>query len=149
MAPHFSTLTWKIPWTEEPGRLQSMGSLRVGHDWVIHTYIKFTILTINCIVQWHWVHSQLWMLCNHHHHLSPELFHLPTHFLQIVGRNSSSWSYRIEVSIWQPTLVFLPRKFQGQRSLVGHTVYGVTKSRTWLSYWAHTHSIFLLARDHF
>ena len=32
MAPHFSTLAWKIPWTEEPGRLQSMGSLRVGQD---------------------------------------------------------------------------------------------------------------------
>ena len=34
MAPHFSTLAWKIPWTEEPGGLQSMGSLRVRHDWV-------------------------------------------------------------------------------------------------------------------
>ena len=33
MAPHSSTLVWKIPWVEEPGRLQSMGSLRVGHDW--------------------------------------------------------------------------------------------------------------------
>ena len=33
MAPHSSTLAWKIPWTEEPGRLQSMGSQRVGHDW--------------------------------------------------------------------------------------------------------------------
>ena len=33
MAPHSSTPAWKIPWTEEPGRLQSMGSLRVGHDW--------------------------------------------------------------------------------------------------------------------
>ena len=33
LAPHSSTLAWKIPWTEEPGRLQSMGSLRVGHDW--------------------------------------------------------------------------------------------------------------------
>ena len=32
MAPHSSTLAWKIPWTEEPGGLQSMGSLRVGHD---------------------------------------------------------------------------------------------------------------------
>ena len=31
MAPHSSTLAWKIPWTEEPGRLQSMGSQRVGH----------------------------------------------------------------------------------------------------------------------
>ena len=32
MAPHSSTLAWKIPWTEEPGRQQSMGSQRVGHD---------------------------------------------------------------------------------------------------------------------
>ena len=34
MAPHSSTLAWEIPWTEAPGGLQSMGSLRVGHDWV-------------------------------------------------------------------------------------------------------------------
>ena len=34
MAPHSSTLAWKISWTEEPGRLQSMGSPRVGQDWV-------------------------------------------------------------------------------------------------------------------
>ena len=33
MAPHSSTLAWKIPWTEEPGRLQSMELLRVRHDW--------------------------------------------------------------------------------------------------------------------
>ena len=32
MAPHSSPLAWKIPWMEEPGRLQSMGSPRVGHD---------------------------------------------------------------------------------------------------------------------
>ena len=32
MAPHSSTLAWKISWMEEPGRLQSMGSLRVGHN---------------------------------------------------------------------------------------------------------------------
>ena len=32
MAPHSNTLAWKIPWMEKPGRLQSMGSLRVGHD---------------------------------------------------------------------------------------------------------------------
>ena len=34
MGPHSSILAWEIPWTEEPGRLQSMGSLGVGHDWV-------------------------------------------------------------------------------------------------------------------
>ena len=40
MAPHSSTLAWKMPWTEEPGRLQSMGPQRVGHDWV--TSLSFT-----------------------------------------------------------------------------------------------------------
>ena len=34
MAPHSSTPAWEIPWTEEPGRLRFMGSLRVRHDWV-------------------------------------------------------------------------------------------------------------------
>ena len=33
MATHSNTLVWKTPWTEDPGRLQSMGSRRVGHDW--------------------------------------------------------------------------------------------------------------------
>ena len=40
MATHSSTLAWKIPWMEEPGRLQSMGLQRVGHDWV--TSLHFT-----------------------------------------------------------------------------------------------------------
>ena len=39
MAPHSSTLAWKIPWTEEPGRLQSMGWWRVGHDWVTSLWL--------------------------------------------------------------------------------------------------------------
>ena len=43
MAPHFSTLAWKIPWTEEPSRLQSMGSLRVGHDWAT-SLLLFTFM---------------------------------------------------------------------------------------------------------
>ena len=40
MATHSSTLAWKIPWTEEPGRLQSMGLQRIGHDWT--TSLHFT-----------------------------------------------------------------------------------------------------------
>ena len=38
MTPHSSTPAWKIPWTEEPGRLQSIGSLRVGHDWATSVF---------------------------------------------------------------------------------------------------------------
>ena len=45
MAPHSSTLAWKIPWTEEPGRLQSTGSLRVGYDWATsHSLFHFHTL---------------------------------------------------------------------------------------------------------
>ena len=44
MAPHSSTLAWRIPWTEEPGRLQSKGSLRVGHDW--GTALSFSLSCI-------------------------------------------------------------------------------------------------------
>ena len=43
MAPHSSTLAWRIPWTEEPGGLQSMGSLRVGHDWAT-SLSRFTFM---------------------------------------------------------------------------------------------------------
>ena len=44
MAPHSSTLAWKIPWTEEPGRLQSMRSLRVGHNERLHFHFHFHAL---------------------------------------------------------------------------------------------------------
>ena len=45
MAPHSSTLAWKIPWTEEPGALQSMGWLRVGHNWA-------TSLSLFTFIHW-------------------------------------------------------------------------------------------------
>ena len=45
MAPHSSTLAWKIPWTEEPGGLQSMGSLRVRHD-------RATSLSLFTFMRW-------------------------------------------------------------------------------------------------
>ena len=48
MAPHSSTLAWKIPWKEKPGRLQSMGSQRVRHDWV-------TSLSLNMVDYIYWL----------------------------------------------------------------------------------------------
>ena len=45
MAPHSSTLAWKIPWTEKPDRLQSMGSLRVGYNWA-------TSLSLFTLMHW-------------------------------------------------------------------------------------------------
>ena len=45
MAPHSGTLAWKVPWTEEPGGLHSMGSLRLGHDWA-------TSLSLFTLMHW-------------------------------------------------------------------------------------------------
>ena len=50
MATHSSTLTWKIPWTEEPGRLQSMGSPRVGHDWTTPPTHQQEIAIVNTYI---------------------------------------------------------------------------------------------------
>ena len=44
MAPHSSTLAWKIPWMEEPGSLQSMGSQKAGHDGATSLFFSFMIL---------------------------------------------------------------------------------------------------------
>ena len=79
MAPHSSILAWKIPWTEEPGRLQSMGSLRVQNDWA-------TSLSVFTFIHWR--------------------------------------------RKWQPTSVFLPGESQGQRSLLGCRLWGLTESDT-------------------
>ena len=51
-ATHSSILAWKIPWTEEPGRLQSMGSQRVKHDWAQVWLLKFEKLKVNYIVSY-------------------------------------------------------------------------------------------------
>ena len=45
MAIYSSTIAWKIPWTEEPGRLQSMGLQRVRHDWATSPYLTLTVST--------------------------------------------------------------------------------------------------------
>ena len=50
MATHASILAWKIPWTEEPGRLQSMGKQRVGHNWATSFHFHFMLLNQS------WVH---------------------------------------------------------------------------------------------
>ena len=58
MAPHSSTLAWKIPWVEEPGGLQSMGSIRVGHDWatslsLFHFHaLEKEMATHSCVLAW-------------------------------------------------------------------------------------------------
>ena len=53
MAPHSSSLAWKIPWMEEPSRLQSMGSLRVRHDWATSlSLFTFMHWRRKCVLAW-------------------------------------------------------------------------------------------------
>ena len=61
MAIHSSTLAWKIPWTEEPDRLQSMGSRRVGHDWA--TSLSFTWWSLHLPPLPSSSTSSLWYFC--------------------------------------------------------------------------------------
>ena len=56
MATHSSTLAWKIPWAEKSGRLQSMGSWRVGHDWA-------TSLSLFTFMHWRWKCNPLLCSC--------------------------------------------------------------------------------------
>ena len=53
MATHSSILAWKIPWTERPGGLQSMGSQRVGHDWASNTHIHRELWRALCLFKMH------------------------------------------------------------------------------------------------
>ena len=53
MAPHSSTLAWKIPWTEELGKLQSMGSLRVRHD---------SVTSLSLFTFMHWRRKWQWRI---------------------------------------------------------------------------------------
>ena len=70
MATHSTILAWKIPWTEEPGGLQSMGLQRVGHDWATNTSTLYSCLKwlilyyMNCTSikkKFKWLH--LWLKC--------------------------------------------------------------------------------------
>ena len=62
MAIHSRTIAWKIPWTEEPGRLQSMGLQRVGHDWATSLHFKATVRKYQSGLNSKSLFSQLWRL---------------------------------------------------------------------------------------
>ena len=126
MAPHSSTLAWRIPWTEEPGRLQSMGSLGVGHDCAtslsLFTFIigegNGNPLQCSCLENpmdrgawWATVHG----VAQSQTRLSDFTFTFHFHH----------WRRK-----WQPTPVFLPGESYGRRSLVGYSPWSRKESDT-------------------
>ena len=119
MATHFSVLAWKIPWTEEPGRLQSMGSQRVGHDWLhFHFHFRENVTKRN---KWTIFYPSVmkYNLC---------LLHIPWGFPDgASGKGSTSQHMRNKRHVfspwvgtipwrrkWQPTPVLFPVESHGQ-----------------------------------
>ena len=85
MAIQYNILAWRIPWTEEPGGLQSMALQRVRHDWSTNTIILiFEFCPLFVLPGWHpqrWsiINNNLFLKLCHHPHISPELLQ-PNYF---------------------------------------------------------------------
>ena len=146
-----SILVWRIPWTEEPGRLQSMGSQRVVHDWGANTFTSLSGCWHRPDLAFGFTWSLLPSAGHHIATVSSGYKAMTKHCLGIPGGTSGKESacqcrrlkrlgFYPKVGKmpwrrkWQPTPVFLPRESQGHRSRHRQTtVPGVTKSRTGLS----------------
>ena len=145
MATHSSTLAWKIPWTEEPGRLQSMGSRRDGHDWVtslslsniqqygfsLHrtligmtSHSSFTqnlpkcllcITTSNKYKKYICVSAICYSKTNH-----PKWNDLRQRGGELAGTVSKSWWHQLGSLTW-PNLAVSWTRLEGPRKLLSHT----------------------------
>ena len=161
MAPHSSTLAWKIPWMEEPGRLQSMGSLRLGHHWAtsrslftfMHGRRKWHPLQCSCLENprdcgawWAAVYgvaqsqTQLKRLSSSssssrvHWRASQValVMNPPADAGNIMRLGFDPWVENIPWRrAWQPTPAFLPGESHGQRSLAGYSPCGHRVRRDW------------------
>ena len=141
MAPHSSTLAWKIPWMEEPGGLQSMGSL--SPTWLSNFTFTFHFHALEKAMA---PHSSVlaWRIP-----WAEEPGRLPSMGSLGVGHH---WATSLSLFTfmhwrrkWQPTPVFLPGESQGGGSLVG--CHGVAQTRTrlkWLSSSSSSISLFAL-----
>ena len=120
MATHTSILVWKIPWTEEPGRLYPIGSWRVGHDW-----------------------SQLTHIHTHRQTGFPGGSEVKASAWNAGDPGPDPWIRKIPWRRkWQPTPVILPGESHGGRSLVGYSPWGPKEFDTteWLHFHFHTHT---------
>ena len=138
MAPHSSTLAWKTPWTEQPGRLQSMGLLTVRHDWA-------TSLSLFTFMHWRRKWQPTPVFLPGESWRTPEMAEpggLPSMGSHRVGHDWSDLAaaaaagYYLTASMWQVPWKrgngnppqFVPGKSLGQRSVSQVTVHEVAKS---------------------
>ena len=127
MATHSSILAWRIPWTEEPGRLQSMRSQRVGHNWAANTFtfmMKYDgggLVAKSCPIIWNIVITkQLGLYGGFPGGSDGKII-----CLQCRRPGFDPWVRKIPWSRkWQLTTGFWPGEFHGQRSLVVYSPWG-------------------------
>ena len=86
MATHSNLLAWRIPWTEEPGGLQSMGSQRAGHDWVTNTHFTAAFRPKQShLAAWITDTAEMYSMClRAKHHTQGFLRHHPIRSFQIL-----------------------------------------------------------------
>ena len=129
MAPHSNTLAWKIPWVEEPGRLQSMDGVTKSRTRLSNFTFTFHFHALEKEMA---THSSVlaWRIpgTGQAGGLTSMGSHRVGHNWSNLAAAAAAWRRK-----WLPTPVFLPGKFHGQRSLAGYIVYGVARSWTWLS----------------
>ena len=108
MATHSSILAWRIPWTEELGRVQSTGSQRVRHDWVT----SLSLSPISIIFQW------------------------ASLVAQMVENLPAMWETQVWSLGWEDPLekgMAYSLQYSGLENSMHCIVHGVAKSQTWLS----------------
>ena len=139
MATHSSTLAWKIPWMEEPGRLRSMGSLRDGHDWA--TSLS---RSLSCIGEGNGNPLQCSCLENPGDGGAwwAAIYGLAQSWTRLKWLSSSSSSMYWQRMRWLDGITdSMHMSLGGLQDLVMNrkawcaAIHGVTKSRTWLSNW--------------
>ena len=110
MAIHSSILAWRIPWTEEPAELQSMGSQRVGNDRA-DFFLSLCLGYVLGLPRW-LRGKESTCQCKRHRRLGSDPW---------VGK--IPWKRK-----WQPSPMFLPGESHGQRNLLGYSPWGHKES---------------------
>ena len=149
MAPHSSTLAWKIPWMEEPGRLQSMGSLRVRHDWVTSLALEKEMATHSSVLAWRIPGTgKPGGLLSMGRTVRHDWSNLAAAAVgQLVKNLPAKQETRVQFLSgkipwrrkWQPTPVFLPGESNGKRNLAGCRLHAMWSQESDTTYWLNYH----------